>query len=88
MTETQIIKIIETWNRKVDRFTTDELPILLGYPEGTTEISMNDWFKAQQIINAQHFYENASRMQKTMRAWGFDVKIDMQSNKLVYGNIR
>lgn len=88
MTKTEVIEIIKAWNSKIDSFTTEELPVLLGYPEGTTEISMNDWFKAQQLIREQNFYETGRDIQKGLRNAGFDVKMDMQSNKLVYDNIR
>lgn len=88
MTEKQVIQIIKAWNRRIDRFITEELPDLLGYPEGTTEIRMTEWFDAQRIIREQNFYETGREIQMGLRNAGFDVKMDMQSDKLVYGNIR
>lgn len=87
MTEEQVRGIVKSWNDGINNFITKELPLKLGYAEGTTEIPMMDWFRAQRIISAQRFYETGFEIQKALRNEGFDVKMDMQSNRLVYKDL-
>lgn len=47
------------------------------------KINASEWFKAQELLKAQAFFEKARGTQKYLRAAGFDVKMNMQDNKLV-----
>ena len=48
------------------------------------KISASSWFAAQYLINEQKFFGKAMKILSSVRAMGFDVKVDMQSNKLVW----
>ena len=79
--------IVNAWNAKLDKFMKDELPELLmseGIRVKNGKISMNDWFKAQTIIQNQHFYEEGHSIQMKLRNAGHDVKMNMQDNTLVF----
>ena len=92
MTREEVKKIVETHNNKIDDFTNNILPQLLEInginvtikDNGEYEIPMNAWFKAQDFIKAMDFYKDAMEILDMIRPLGFDVKINMQSNKLVY----
>ena len=92
MTREEVKKMVEMHNNKIDDFTSNILPQLLEMAgvkvvtkdNGEHEIPMNAWFKAQDFIKAMNFYKDAMEIIDMVRPLGFDVKINMQSNKLVY----
>lgn len=81
MTDNAVKTLIEEHNKMIDKFINEELPKQLNVVNG--KISMNDWFKANQITKEQHFYEKGMKILKACRKYGYDVKMDMQSDKLV-----
>ena len=92
MTKEEVKKMVEMHNNKIDDFTNNILPQLLELAgvkvvtkdNGEHEIPVNAWFKAQDFIKAMNFYKDAMEIIDMVRPLGFDVKINMQSNKLVY----
>ena len=92
MTREEVKKMVEMHNNKIDDFTNNILPQLLEMvgvkvvtkDNGEHEIPMNAWFKAQDFIKTMNFYKDAMKILDMVRPLGFDVKINMQSNKLVY----
>lgn len=78
---------VNAWNEKIKNFTEIELPKLLkaeGVPVKNGKISMNDWFKANEIIQRQNFYKEGHAIQMELREAGYDVKMNMQDNTLVF----
>ena len=78
---------VEAWNAKIDGFMKNELPKLLeaeGVRVKNGKISMNNWFKAMEIVNKQNFYKEGHEIQMKLRDAGYDVKMNMQDNKLVF----
>lgn len=92
MTREDVKQLVQHHNSRIDNFITNELPKLLENDgvkvvtkdNGEHEISINDWFKAQDYIKAMNFYKEAMSILDMVRPLGFDVKINMQSNKLVF----
>jgi hypothetical protein len=92
MTREEVKKMVEMHNNKIDDFTSNILPQLLEMAgvkvvtkdNGEREIPVNAWFKANGFIKAMNFYNDAMEILDMVRPLGFDVKINMQSNKLVY----
>ncbi len=92
MTREEVKKMVDMHNSKIDNFIINILPQLLEMAgvkvtvkdNGEYEMPMNDWFKAQDFIKAMNFYKDAMEILDMVRPLGFDVKINMQSNKLVY----
>ena len=92
MTREEVKKMVDMHNSKIDNFISNILPQLLEMAgvkvtvkdSGEYEIPMNEWFKAQDFIKAMNFYKDATEILDMVRPLGFDVKINMQSNKLVY----
>ena len=92
MTREEVKKMVDMHNSKIDNFISNILPQLLEMAgvkvtvkdSGEYEIPMNEWFKAQDFIKAMNFYKDAMEILDMVRPLGFDVKINMQSNKLVY----
>ena len=79
--------MVDDWNKRIDRFMDETLPVLLtadGFKVKDGKVSVNAWFAAQRHINAQHFYETGRHLQMMLREDGHDVKMDMQSHKLVF----
>ena len=77
---------VNAWNEKIHNFMKVELPKLLeaeGLPVKNGKIKMNDWFKAQEIIQRQNFYQEGHAIQMELRAAGHDVKMNMQDHTLV-----
>lgn len=80
-------KAVNEWNAKIDNFMKNELPKLLeeeGVRVKNGKISMNDWFKAQAIIQKQNFYTEGHAIQMKLRDAGHDIKMNMQDDTLVY----
>ena len=77
---------VNAWNAKIDNFMKAELPELLKAEcirVKNGKISMNDWFKAQTVINKQNFYTEGHAIQMELRDAGYDVKMNMQDHTLV-----
>ena len=77
---------VNEWNARIESFMRDELPALLeanGVHVKNGKIKMNDWFKAQSLIQQQDFYTQGHAVQMELRNAGHDVKMNMQDNTLV-----
>lgn len=72
---------VESHNWFIDEFIKT-IPQKLGKTQDT--LNACDWFKAQTIIKEEHLYEKAMQILEELRNDGHDVKIDMQSYKLLY----
>lgn len=91
MTRTDLEVMVNNHNNSIDTFIHNLLPQLLEMAgvkvtkkdDGNYEIPMSDWFTAQRFISAMDFYKSAMEILKPAREAGYDVKIDMQSNKLI-----
>ena len=81
MTREEAVKKIIDHNNTVDNYISNELPRVLGLTGD--KITINEWFVAQNYISQQHFYSKAMAILKECRANGYDVKINMQSDKLI-----
>ena len=80
-------KMVNDWNEKIRNFMENDLPRLLkenGVPVKNGKINMNGWFKANEIIREQNFYEEGHAIQMELRAAGWDVKMNMQDDTLVF----
>ena len=66
-------------NQSVDNF----INITLRDHFNGDKISAQQWFEAQRLIKEQNFYEKGRIILRTLRAFGFDCKMNMQSEKLV-----
>ena len=92
MTKEDVKQLVQHHNSRIDNFITNELPKLLEddgvkvvtKDNGEHEIPVNAWFIAQDYIKAMNFYKEAMSILNMVRPLGFDVKINMQSNKLVF----
>ena len=88
MENEEIVKrLIETHNALIDDYINITLPRKLrseGYEVVDGKISLEIWFVAQQIIAEAHFNDKANALCSALRAFGFDVKHDMQSDKLIW----
>ena len=92
MTKEDVKQLVQHHNNQIDNFISNELPRLLESDgikvvtkdNGKHEIPVNAWFKAQDYIKAMNFYKEAMSILDMVRPLGFDVKINMQSNKLVF----
>ena len=87
MSRDEVANAVEAWNAKIDNFMKNELPKLLeaeGVRVKNGKISMNDWFKAASIVNKQNFYKEGHAIQMELRDAGYDVKMNMQDNTLVF----
>lgn len=82
MTREEARAIIQAHNESIDNYINGELARQLGAKDG--KVSMNQWFKAQELINAQGFYKKGMAILEDLRRKGFDVKMNMQSHKLVF----
>lgn len=71
-------------NSRIEHFMEAELPALLGVKDKDSRVSIYKWFEAQRIYEAQGFYKAGKAVQDELRADGWDVKMDMQSYKLVW----
>lgn len=91
MTIEEVKKIVEMHNDKVDNFLNNALPHLLKiaginivyHSNGKWEVSMNDYFKVQEFISCMNFYNEAKEICNMVRPLGYNVKINMQCDKLV-----
>lgn len=87
MTKEQVRGLIEAHNNEIDHYISVDLPKALAQAGVTVrngKIPCSAWFLGNELIREQAFYEQACKFQKEMRACGYDVKRDAQSNKLVW----
>lgn len=86
MTREEAKKIINAHNDEIDNFIYNEVPKLLNLTKdknGEYSLTMADWFKANELIRKQDFYKKGIEIQNMLRDDMHDVKMDMQSNKLI-----
>lgn len=92
MTEAEVRAKVEAHNARIKEFMENSLPLLLEMAgvkvtkteTGDYQIPMDAWFTAQKFINAMHFWDSAKAILDEVRPQGFDVKVNAQSNELVY----
>lgn len=80
---TNLIIEIEAYNNYLDTFYNEILPTMLNVDKDG-KIKLTEWFKAQEIINKQNFYNDGMFILNKYRKMGYDVKMNMQTYKLVY----
>ena len=86
ITKEEATAIVNAWNEDIHDFMGNKLPELLkeaGVPVKNGRISMNAWFKANEIIQKQNFYQKGHEIQMMLREAGHDIKMNMQDNTLV-----
>lgn len=83
MTRIEAKTLIERHNNEIDNYINNVLPSELGKEDNTATLTMGEWFKAQELIGKQDFYNKGRAIQIPLREQGFDVKMDMQSKKLI-----
>ena len=86
MTKEEAKKIIDSHNNEIDNFIYNEVPKLLNLTKdknGEYSLTMADWFKANELIRKQDFYKKGIEIQNMLRDDMHNVKMDMQSNKLI-----
>lgn len=88
MTKEQVWELINAHNKSIDDYINNVLPgelEQLGHKVINGKVSgLSSWFDAQYLIKEQKFYSKGKKILDCVRAEGFDVKIDMQANKLVW----
>lgn len=82
MTKEEVKARVKAHNEMIDNYINNDLAKELGAKNG--KITLDKWFKAQELINKQGFYGKAKELLNELRKAGFDVKINMQDNKLVF----
>ena len=89
MTREEAKKIIDAHNNEIDNFIYNEIPKLLNLTNltkdknGEYSLTMEDWFKANELIRKQNFYKKGIEILNMLRDDMHNVKMDMQSNKLI-----
>ena len=84
MKDAEFVKmIISAFNQDIDHFYQVELPEKLGV-KPDEKINLKMWFKANQLIHEQKFYETRKAFLEDARKSGHDVKISMIDYKLSY----
>lgn len=89
MTREEAKKIIDAHNDEIDNFIYNEIPKLLNLTNltkdknGEYSLTMDDWFKANELIRKQDFYKKGIEILNMLRDDMYNVKMDMQSNKLI-----
>ncbi len=81
MTLEDVKRMVQEHNDSIDAYINGPLAKELNAKNGM--IRMEQWFKGNALIKEQGFYEKGMAILKPARAAGYDVKMDMQSNKLV-----
>jgi hypothetical protein len=82
MTKSEAKQMVKNHNDAVDNYVNNELAVKLNAKNG--KIKMSQWFEAQTLIRQQNFYEKGHKILVELRSQGFDVKMNMQSDKLVF----
>lgn len=89
MTREEAKKIINAHNDEIDNFIYNEIPKLLNLTNltkdknGEYSLTIEDWFKANELIRKQDFYKKGIEILNMLRDDMHNVKMDMQSNKLI-----
>ena len=89
MTREEAKKIIDAHNDEIDNFIYNEIPKLLNLTNltkdknGEYSLTIEDWFKANELIRKQDFYKKGMKILNMLRDDMHNVKMDMQSNKLI-----
>lgn len=89
MTREEAKKIINAHNDEIDNFIYNEIPKLLNLTNltkdknGEYSLTMDDWFKANELIRKKDFYKKGIEILNMLRDDMHNVKMDMQSNKLI-----
>lgn len=89
MTREEAKKIIDAHNDEIDNFIYNEIPKLLNLTNltkdknGEYSLTIEDWFKANELIRKQDFYKKGMEILNMLRDDMHNVKMDMQSNKLI-----
>jgi hypothetical protein len=78
----EVRQIVTEHNNSIDDFINNKLGKLLNASENV--ITMDKWFKAQDLIRQQKFYEKGHKILVELRNNGYDVKMNMQSDKLIF----
>lgn len=88
MTAEHVRELINAHNKSIDDYINNVLPgelEQLGHKATNGRIcGLSSWFDAQYLIKEQRFEGKAMKILNTVRAQGFDVKIDKQAYKLVW----
>lgn len=87
MTHEEVKMMCEQHNAEVETYLRDILPEQIkaaGYPVENGMTTMGAWFAAQRFINEQHFFDKGKLIMDAARAAGFDVRMDMQNDTLVF----
>lgn len=88
MNQREIVKkLIEDHNDAIDAYINVTLPRKLrreGYEVVNRKMSLETWFAAQRLVAEAHFCDKANALCSALRAFGYDVKHDMQSDKLIW----
>lgn len=90
MTKEQVRAKIEAHNVSVDNYIANALPGELekaGFVVKNGKTSVNAWFKAQELIKEQRFYERACELTTQLREQGFDVKRGCDHKLVWYGGM-
>lgn len=82
MTMQEAIEKVRAHNEMIDNYINNELAKKLGAKNG--KISLDMWFKAQELISEQDFNGKAQELLQELWNAGYDVKINMQNHKLVF----
>lgn len=83
MTKETVKAMVDNHNTEIQNYLENELYKEMGKKDNKS-FSMSDWFKAQELIGKQNFYKKGMEILTKCRDNGYDVKMNMQSNKLVW----
>lgn len=78
-----VTEVVERWNKSIDDFINGPLAEALGAQDGRVR-GLDKWFEGNALIEKQNFYQQAKAILDFCRTYGWDVKINMQSNKLAF----
>lgn len=90
MTKEQVRAKIDFHNNAIDKYISDVLPgelVKAGFTVKNGKTSVNAWFKAQELIKEQRFYEKACELTTQLREQGFDVKRGADHKLVWYGGM-
>ena len=86
MDRNDVIRMIIQHNDSIDNYINGELAERLGAVNG--RISLDKWFKAQELLSEQDFYKKGYAILRPCRDAGFDVKIGSNDKLCLYENGR
>jgi len=90
MTKEEVKCAVNNHNYEIDKFIEMDLPKLLkkeGFKVKDGVVLYDGaraWFTSQRLIKEKNFYEKGMEILRKCRNDGWDVKIDGQSDKLVW----